>query len=209
MAGSTRPPGATRSRTRPSTRRGTSPTPLGRRAPGQVIPGGAPNNPLKARWLGIYNGVGIHGTAEGWSIGTRASHGCIRMHVADVVALYRACRSGRRCSSSLEHERPSASTPPAVARGDERRGRPRRSPRGRRGSRRPAGASGSTAPPRAPAPRRRPAARGVGSRSGPSRSWRVDRGPRRARGRRPPRAPPGERRVAATTTSRAVSRTPP
>jgi lipoprotein-anchoring transpeptidase ErfK/SrfK len=56
---------------------------------GQVIPGGAPDNPLKARWLGIANGVGIHGTAEDWSIGTRASHGCIRMHVADVIALYR------------------------------------------------------------------------------------------------------------------------
>jgi lipoprotein-anchoring transpeptidase ErfK/SrfK len=55
---------------------------------GQVIPGGAPNNPLKARWLGIANGVGIHGTAEDWSIGTRASHGCIRMHVADVIDLF-------------------------------------------------------------------------------------------------------------------------
>jgi lipoprotein-anchoring transpeptidase ErfK/SrfK len=56
---------------------------------GQVIPGGAPNNPLKARWMGIANGVGIHGTAEAWSIGTRASHGCIRMHVSDVIDLYR------------------------------------------------------------------------------------------------------------------------
>ena len=56
---------------------------------GQVIPGGAPNNPLKARWLGIANGVGIHGTAEDWSIGTRASHGCIRMHVADVIDLFK------------------------------------------------------------------------------------------------------------------------
>jgi lipoprotein-anchoring transpeptidase ErfK/SrfK len=56
---------------------------------GQVIPGGAPNNPLKARWMGIANGVGIHGTAEDWSIGTQASHGCIRMHVADVVELFR------------------------------------------------------------------------------------------------------------------------
>jgi lipoprotein-anchoring transpeptidase ErfK/SrfK len=55
---------------------------------GQVIPGGAPNNPLKARWLGIANGVGIHGTAEEWSIGSRASHGCIRMRVADVIDLY-------------------------------------------------------------------------------------------------------------------------
>ena len=55
---------------------------------GQVIPGGAPNNPLRARWLGIANGVGIHGTAEDWSIGTAASHGCIRLHVSDVIDLY-------------------------------------------------------------------------------------------------------------------------
>jgi lipoprotein-anchoring transpeptidase ErfK/SrfK len=55
---------------------------------GQVIPGGAPNNPLKARWMGIYNGAGIHGTSEDGSIGTAASHGCIRMHIPDVVELY-------------------------------------------------------------------------------------------------------------------------
>jgi lipoprotein-anchoring transpeptidase ErfK/SrfK len=55
---------------------------------GHVIPGGAPDNPLKARWMGIYNGVGIHGTAEDWSIGSNASHGCIRMHVSDVIDLY-------------------------------------------------------------------------------------------------------------------------
>ena len=67
------------------------------RWPARSIPGGAPNNPLKARWLGIANGVGIHGTAEAWSIGTRASHGCIRMHVDDVKDLYRACRWARRC----------------------------------------------------------------------------------------------------------------
>jgi lipoprotein-anchoring transpeptidase ErfK/SrfK len=55
---------------------------------GHVIAGGAPDNPLKARWMGVANGVGIHGTAEDWSIGTRASHGCIRMHVSDVIDLY-------------------------------------------------------------------------------------------------------------------------
>ena len=38
--------------------------------------------------MGIANGVGIHGTAEDWSIGSRASHGCIRMHVSDVIDLY-------------------------------------------------------------------------------------------------------------------------
>jgi lipoprotein-anchoring transpeptidase ErfK/SrfK len=55
---------------------------------GQVIPGGAANNPLKARWMGIYDGAGIHGTSEDGSIGSAASHGCIRMHIPDVVELY-------------------------------------------------------------------------------------------------------------------------
>lgn len=55
---------------------------------GTVVPGGAPNNPLKARWLGITDGVGIHGTGEPWSIGTAASHGCLRMKVPDVIDLY-------------------------------------------------------------------------------------------------------------------------
>jgi lipoprotein-anchoring transpeptidase ErfK/SrfK len=55
---------------------------------GQVIPGGAPNNPLKARWLGIYNGAGIHGTSDVGSLGSAASHGCIRMAVPDVMKVY-------------------------------------------------------------------------------------------------------------------------
>jgi len=55
---------------------------------GTTVPGGAPNNPLKARWLGIANGVGIHGTGDPGSIGTRASHGCIRMTVPAVIDLY-------------------------------------------------------------------------------------------------------------------------
>lgn len=55
---------------------------------GTVVPGGSPENPLKARWLGIYDGVGIHGTSDDASIGTNASHGCLRMHVPDVIDLY-------------------------------------------------------------------------------------------------------------------------
>jgi lipoprotein-anchoring transpeptidase ErfK/SrfK len=55
---------------------------------GQVIPGGIPSNPLKARWLGIADGVGVHGTADRGSIGSNASHGCIRMLVEDVIKLY-------------------------------------------------------------------------------------------------------------------------
>ncbi len=55
---------------------------------GTSVSGGSAANPLKARWMGITNGVGIHGTGADYSIGTRASHGCIRMHVSDVKALY-------------------------------------------------------------------------------------------------------------------------
>jgi hypothetical protein len=55
---------------------------------GKVIPGGVAENPLKARWLGIYDGAGIHGTDAISSLGTAASHGCIRMAIPDVEELY-------------------------------------------------------------------------------------------------------------------------
>jgi lipoprotein-anchoring transpeptidase ErfK/SrfK len=55
---------------------------------GKVIPPGDPENPLKARWMGFWDGAGIHGTAESDSIGSAASHGCIRMRVSDVIDLY-------------------------------------------------------------------------------------------------------------------------
>ena len=55
---------------------------------GTVVPGGVPENPLKERWLGIYDGAGIHGTDQTYSLGTAASHGCIRMSIPDVIELY-------------------------------------------------------------------------------------------------------------------------
>ncbi len=55
---------------------------------GKVIPAGDPRNPIAARWMGFYDGAGIHGTYEPASIGTAASHGCIRMRIPDVVDLY-------------------------------------------------------------------------------------------------------------------------
>src|SRR5215216_2969523 len=55
---------------------------------GTVIPGGTPENPLKARWLGIFAGAGIHGTDELGSLGSAASHGCIRMAIPDVIEVY-------------------------------------------------------------------------------------------------------------------------
>ncbi len=54
---------------------------------GQSIPPG-PSNPLKARWMGIFDGAGIHGTDAVYSLGTAASHGCVRMAVPDVIDLY-------------------------------------------------------------------------------------------------------------------------
>lgn len=54
---------------------------------GATIPPG-PENPIKARWMGIFEGAGIHGTEETESLGTAASHGCVRMAIADVEELY-------------------------------------------------------------------------------------------------------------------------
>ena len=49
-----------------------------------------PDNPIKARWMAFNGGAGIHGidpSAYG-SIGTDASHGCVRMRIPDVISLY-------------------------------------------------------------------------------------------------------------------------
>lgn len=54
---------------------------------GQTIPPG-PENPIKARWMGIFEGAGIHGTEETSSLGSAASHGCVRMAIPDVEELY-------------------------------------------------------------------------------------------------------------------------
>lgn len=54
---------------------------------GQVIPPG-PSNPIKARWMAIFEGAGIHGTEETSSLGSAASHGCVRMSIPDVEELY-------------------------------------------------------------------------------------------------------------------------
>ncbi len=54
---------------------------------GEVIPPG-PDNPIKARWMAIFEGAGIHGTDETASLGSAASHGCVRMSVSDVEELY-------------------------------------------------------------------------------------------------------------------------
>ena len=61
---------------------------------GQTIPPGDPDNPLKARWLGFFEGQGIHGTDQISSLGESASHGCIRMSIKDVKELYGQVKEG-------------------------------------------------------------------------------------------------------------------
>lgn len=56
------------------------------------VKGGAPNNPLGKRWMGLSVGgggwYGIHGNADSSSIGKYISLGCIRMINEDVEFLY-------------------------------------------------------------------------------------------------------------------------
>lgn len=56
------------------------------------VKGGAPNNPLGKRWLGLstekYRGYGIHGNSQPFSIGQYISAGCIRMINEDVEELF-------------------------------------------------------------------------------------------------------------------------
>ena len=55
--------------------------------PSVIGPG--PNNPLGTRAIYLNApGIRFHGTAKWWSIGTRASHGCMRMKRADVENFY-------------------------------------------------------------------------------------------------------------------------
>ena len=61
---------------------------------GRTIPPGDPQNPLEARWMGFHDGQGIHGTADLASLGTAASHGCIRMSVPAVKQLFREVKVG-------------------------------------------------------------------------------------------------------------------
>lgn len=56
------------------------------------VKGGAPNNPLGKRWLGLsidkYWGYGIHGNSSPSSIGGFVSSGCIRMINEDIEELF-------------------------------------------------------------------------------------------------------------------------
>jgi lipoprotein-anchoring transpeptidase ErfK/SrfK len=60
----------------------------------EAIPPGA-SNPLGSRWIGTSApNIGFHATPMDWSVGHAASHGCMRMHRADVERLYDLIRVG-------------------------------------------------------------------------------------------------------------------
>jgi lipoprotein-anchoring transpeptidase ErfK/SrfK len=61
--------------------------------PEYVPPG--PGNPLGTRAMQLdADSIYIHGTPNDASIGTHASHGCIRMHMGDAEDLYQRVRVG-------------------------------------------------------------------------------------------------------------------
>ena len=80
----------------------------------EVIPGGAPGNPMGLRALTLAGGeYAIHGTNKPKSIGTFASYGCIRMYNEDIVDLFDQVRVGtpvvvrnlRGCQETVESRR--------------------------------------------------------------------------------------------------------
>lgn len=64
---------------------------------GRIIQPG-PENPLGPRWIGIWTDgktrLGFHGTNQPQLIGQAVSHGCIRMHNKDVMALFDKVKVG-------------------------------------------------------------------------------------------------------------------
>ena len=65
---------------------------------GDVIPSKDPENPLGDRWIGFWTDgkdwSGFHGTPNRSSVGTAASHGCIRMYNEDVRELFSQVKVG-------------------------------------------------------------------------------------------------------------------
>ncbi len=62
-----------------------------------VIPGGAPNNPMGERALTLEGGeYAIHGTNRPATVGSFVSYGCIRMLNEDIIDLYEQVDVGTR-----------------------------------------------------------------------------------------------------------------
>ncbi|MCT4542752.1 MAG: L,D-transpeptidase family protein [Vallitalea sp.] len=66
----------------------STPTPKGY---WQIVKKGLWGGPFGGYWMQLsvpWGTYGIHGTNKPWTIGTRASHGCIRMYSDDAAELY-------------------------------------------------------------------------------------------------------------------------
>ena len=65
---------------------------------GKSIPGGTPGNPLGKYWIGFWtdgkNWIGFHGTPNPETVGTAASHGCLRMYNKDIEELFKVVSLG-------------------------------------------------------------------------------------------------------------------
>ena len=61
---------------------------------GTIVPPG-PDNPIKEAFIRLTDdGVGIHGTDSLWTLGTAASHGCIRVKPETAIYLYNRLEPG-------------------------------------------------------------------------------------------------------------------
>lgn len=65
---------------------------------GYIIPSRDPENPLGGYWLGFWtdgkNWVGLHETPNTASVGSAASHGCIRMYGKDIAEIFAKVKVG-------------------------------------------------------------------------------------------------------------------
>ena len=83
-----------------------------------VVPGGAPQNPLGVRAIYLGNTLyRIHGTDAPWTIGSNVSRGCVRMHNEHVAELYDKVRPGMKVTATWKRYR-SQSLQGASARSD-------------------------------------------------------------------------------------------
>jgi lipoprotein-anchoring transpeptidase ErfK/SrfK len=66
---------------------------------GKIIPYASPQNPFAGGFISLAgsDGVGIHGTKFDPALGTRASHGCIRVTVDTVELLMKKIALGTPC----------------------------------------------------------------------------------------------------------------
>jgi lipoprotein-anchoring transpeptidase ErfK/SrfK len=85
----------------------------GRSMPASIPPG--PGNPLGTRALNLTAaGIRIHGTSNVGSLGSNASHGCIRMSISDSEALFDRVETGTPVIIIRGPSAPRPAPPPAA-----------------------------------------------------------------------------------------------